>query len=143
MHAVPTPPCPAAWILCRTSPTHVPTPTRSPRLSREAIDLGLAAFAAGEHRAAIDLFTLALELPGSGAMRLSGSVHERACASEGEERAALFNMACAYAQLREKAAALTCVEALLETGFEDHRALRTDDDLAPIAGPELEALLSK
>ena len=35
---------------------------------------------------------LRLQLPGSGVMRMSGSVREYSCASEGEENAALYNM---------------------------------------------------
>jgi hypothetical protein len=35
-------------------------------------------------------------------MRLSGSVREYACASEGEENAALYNMACCWAVLGQK-----------------------------------------
>lgn len=46
----------------------------------------------------------AAQLPGSGVMRLSGSVREYSCASEGEENAALYNMACCWARLGEKQA---------------------------------------
>lgn len=45
-----------------------------PQRSREAIDLGLAKFKAGEYQAAIELFELALELPGSGVMRMAGEL---------------------------------------------------------------------
>jgi hypothetical protein len=65
---------------------------------------------------AIDLFNLALELPGNGAYRLSGSPREYACPSDAEEHAALYNMACCYAQMGQKAAALTCLESILESG---------------------------
>lgn len=67
-------------------------------------------------QAAIDLFNLALELPGNGAYRLSGSPREYACPSDAEEHAALYNMACCYAQMGQKAAALTCLESILESG---------------------------
>lgn len=46
----------------------------------------------------------AVQLPGSGVMRLSGSVREYSCASEGEENAALYNMACCWARLGQKQA---------------------------------------
>jgi hypothetical protein len=35
------------------------------------------------------------------------------------------------------------VEALLDNDFDDYAAIRSDPDLAPVRGPELEALLSK
>ena len=38
------------------------------------------------------------------------------CPSDAEEIAALYNMACAYSQLGERAAAITCLEAVLENG---------------------------
>jgi hypothetical protein len=49
---------------------------------------------------------------------MSGSPREYACPSDAEEHAALYNMACCYAQLGQKAAALTCLESILETGAE-------------------------
>lgn len=55
-----------------------------PKKCREAIDAGLAAFEQGEYQAALDLFQLSLELPGAGTMRMSGTVHEIACPSEGQ-----------------------------------------------------------
>jgi hypothetical protein len=58
---------------------------------------------------------IALRLP-AGAYRMSGSPREYACPSDAEEHAALYNMACCYAQLGQKAAALTCLESILETG---------------------------
>jgi hypothetical protein len=62
------------------------------------------------------MFNLALELPGNGAYRLSGSPREYACPSDAEEHAALYNMACCYAQMGQKAAALTCLESILDSG---------------------------
>ena len=38
------------------------------------------------------------------------------CPSDAEENAALYNMACAYAQMGRKAGALTCIEAILGEG---------------------------
>jgi hypothetical protein len=52
----------------------------------------------------------------AGAYRMSGSPREYACPSDAEEHAALYNMACCYAQLGQQAAALTCLESILETG---------------------------
>jgi hypothetical protein len=62
------------------------------------------------------MFNLALELPGNGAYRVSGSPREYLCPSDAEENAALYNMACAYCQMGQGEAALTCVEAVLENG---------------------------
>lgn len=115
----------------------------TPQRAREAIDRGLQLFSAGQYREAIDMFQLSLELPGSGVMRLSGSVREFSCASEGEENAALYNMACCWARLGEKQPALTVPEALMDNGFEDVQTIRSDPDLAPLRGPELDKLLSK
>ena len=39
--------------------------------------------------------------------------------------------------------ALTVLEALLENNFTAYQALRTDPDLAPLRGPELDKLLAK
>lgn len=50
---------------------------------------------------------------------------------------------CCYAQLGQAAAALTCVESILEGGFKDVSALTSDADLAPIQGPQLTALINK
>jgi tetratricopeptide (TPR) repeat protein len=116
-----------------------------PRFKRckDAIDAGLEAFQAKDFRAAIDLFNLALELPGNGAYRLPGSPREYSCPSDGEEHAALYNMACCYAQLGQKQAALTCLESVLETGFSDVQTLSSDPDLRPVQGPELQAIINK
>jgi len=159
---------------------------------KEAIDKGLERFQAKDLQGAIDLFNLALELPGNGAYRLPTSPREfrrarvewgcahpvwlcprlggvpgepgaqeeearagapslppkgghalsppkgghalpsqgnppkpalcldtttnRSCPSDAEENAALYNMACAYAQLGQMASAVTCLEAVLENG---------------------------
>lgn len=114
-----------------------------PRTSRDAISAGLEAYNGKRYQEAVDLFSMALELPGSGVMRMAGTVREYACASEGEENAALYNMACAYASLGQVPAALTCLEGLLENGFEDYEGMRRDPDLAPLRGPQLDALLNK
>ncbi|GAB4821982.1 hypothetical protein N2152v2_009028 [Parachlorella kessleri] len=114
-----------------------------PQRCREAINLGLDKFKAGDYQAAIELFETALELPGSGVMRVSGTVREYSCPSEGEEHAALYNMACAYARLGQRGPTLTCLEGLLEAGFDDIKSIRSDADLALVRGEELDRLLSK
>lgn len=73
----------------------------------------------------------------------AGTVREISCPSDGEEQAALYNMACAYAQLRQTESALTCLEAVLENGFEDMPGLRADPDLQPIHGSAFDSLMSK
>lgn len=45
-----------------------------PKRCSEAIHRGLAEFQAGDFNAAIDSFTLALELPGKGSMRMAGAL---------------------------------------------------------------------
>lgn len=69
-------------------------------------------------------------------------MREYACPSQGEEHAALYNMACAYAAMGQKTPALTCIEGLLDSGFEDFKTLRTDPDLAALRS-ELEVLVGK
>ncbi|KAF6261453.1 hypothetical protein COO60DRAFT_1501236 [Scenedesmus sp. NREL 46B-D3] len=110
---------------------------------KQAIDAGLEAFQAKQYSQAIDLFNLALELPGNGAYRLSGSPREYACPSDAEEHAALYNMACCYAQLGQQAAALTCLESILETGFSDIATINADPDLRPVQGAALQAVINK
>uniref|UniRef100_A0A383WE94 Uncharacterized protein n=1 Tax=Tetradesmus obliquus TaxID=3088 RepID=A0A383WE94_TETOB len=118
-------------------------PERQFKRCKQAIDAGLEAFAAKQYSQAIDLFNLALELPGNGAYRLSGSPREYACPSDAEEHAALYNMACCYAQLGQEAAALTCIESILETGFSDIATITSDPDLRPVQGSELQAVINK
>ena len=52
---------------------------RRPRLSKEAIAAGLKAYQASDFNEAINYFNKALELPGSGAYRLSGVPHPCSC----------------------------------------------------------------
>lgn len=56
---------------CKLLPAACP-PACRPQRSREAIDLGLEKFQQGDYAGAIELFELALELPGSGVMRMAG-----------------------------------------------------------------------
>lgn len=105
--------------------------------------MGLEAYQAKQYQQAVALFEQALELPGSGSMRLAGTVREYACASQGEEHAALYNMACAYVAMGQNTPALTCIDGLLDSGFDDFQTLRTDPDMAALRGPELDALVGK
>lgn len=45
-------------------------------MAGEAIDAGIARLREGQAQAAVDLFQSALELPGNGAFRMSGTVRE-------------------------------------------------------------------
>lgn len=65
------------------------------------------------------------------------------CPSDGEEQAALYNMACAYAALRQRDSALACLEGAFEAGLSDFAAVRSDPDLDAVRGPEMDKLLSK
>jgi len=47
-----------------------------PKNCKQAIDKGLELFQAKKFQEAIDMFNVALELPGNGAYRLAGSVRE-------------------------------------------------------------------
>lgn len=114
-----------------------------PKRCKDAIDAGLKLFQKGNYQAAIDSFNLALELPGNGAYRQPGSPREYLCPSDAEENAALYNMACCYAQMGQTEAALTCLEAVLENGFDDVKTMLADADLAPVRGPQLQQLVDK
>eukprot|EP00199_Chlamydomonas_sp_CCMP681_P005391 CAMPEP_0119108550 /NCGR_PEP_ID=MMETSP1180-20130426/15055_1 /TAXON_ID=3052 ORGANISM="Chlamydomonas cf sp, Strain CCMP681" /NCGR_SAMPLE_ID=MMETSP1180 /ASSEMBLY_ACC=CAM_ASM_000741 /LENGTH=236 /DNA_ID=CAMNT_0007094175 /DNA_START=123 /DNA_END=830 /DNA_ORIENTATION=+ len=113
-----------------------------PKKSKQAIDAGLALFAVKDYQAAIQMFNLALELPGNGAYRLTGSPREYSCPSDAEENAALYNLACVYAQLGQAPASLTCLEAVLENGFSEWQTMRTDSDLQPL-GQALQDVVSR
>ena len=114
-----------------------------PRKARDAIALGLQAFAEKEYEAAADLFQLSLTLPGSGAARRTGSPTEYAVPSDGEAQSALYNLACCFAAQGRTAQGVEVVKSLLDAGFEDLKALRSDTDLAPLrVGGKLEAVLS-
>lgn len=116
----------------------------APQRSKEAIAAGLQLFEQGKFLEASEMFELALELPGSGVVRLAGSPKEYACPSDGEESTALYNMACCYCKLGKPDAALTCLKSLLnDTEFDNYHAIRTDPDLAPVRGTELDSLLSE
>ena len=116
---------------------------RGPRRCKDAIDAGLALFSGGDYAGAIESFSLALELPGNGAYRLPGSPREYLCPSDAEENAALYNMACCYAAMGQRDAALTCLEAVLENGFDDVATMTRDPDLASLRGAELDALIAR
>ena len=55
----------------------------------------------------------------------------------------MYNMACSYARLNQQDAALTCIEAVLESGFQDIDALRSDPDLNGLRARQFDELLSR
>jgi hypothetical protein len=75
-------------------------------------------------------------------LQRADSPREYACPSEGEERAALYNMACCYAKLGEVDSGMAVLRGLLENGFEDLDTLRNDEDVEGLrSSPEFEQLL--
>ena len=111
-----------------------------PRRCRDAIEAGIAALSAGDPDAAIELFTLALELPGNGAFRLPGKAREFSCPSDAEESACLYNMACCYARKGPGFfdAAQECLEAACDdAGFDDWDTMLSDPDLQPLGADRL------
>lgn len=118
-------------------------PAAEPKVCKEAINAGLELYRSKQYKEAITMWQKSLEMPGSGAMRMSGTVREFSCPSEGEENAALYNMACAYSQLKETQSAVTCIQGALENGFDDFQTLRKDPDLANIQGGALEEVIGK
>ncbi len=67
----------------------------------------------------------------------------RSCASEGEEIAALYNLACAYASLGKTESALASLEGAFGAGFKDFAGLRSDPDLKSLQGQKLEGLIQQ
>jgi len=104
----------------------------SPINAAEAIEWGQEAFSKGEYQRALDLFREVFTLPGSGAMRYSGTVREISCASPGEENAALYNIACCCARLGKPQDGLEALQTALENGFDGYENIKTDPDLAPV-----------
>lgn len=73
-------PCPSHAASTSSCSTRLQPPARrSPKRCKEAIDQGLALFQEKKIAQAIDMFNLALELPGNGAYRLPGSPREYRC----------------------------------------------------------------
>ena len=66
---------------------------------------------------------------GEGRFRLEGRAKEFSGPSKSQEDAALYNMMCCHSKLGEVDSAIICLEALLESGFENYEALRNDVDL--------------
>jgi hypothetical protein len=55
--------------------THISLPCR-PKRCKQAIDAGLELFQQAKYQDAINMFNMALELPGNGAYRTTGSPRE-------------------------------------------------------------------
>ena len=63
---------------------------------------------------------------------------------EFELQAVHYNMACAYAQLKDIDQALTSLQAAFENGFDNFATVKQDPDLDPVKGtPAFEALMEK
>lgn len=63
---------------------------------------------------------------------------------EFELQAVHYNMACAYAQLKNLPQALANLQLALENGFDNFATVRADADLRPLQElPEFETLLKK
>ena len=103
-----------------------------PRRSRDAIDLGLLAYAEKDYAAAEDLWRLGLSLPGTGTARVAGTPKEYSIPSDGEANSCLYNLACVYAVTGREKESLECVKAALENGFTDTQALLSDPDLSSV-----------
>ena len=115
------------------------------RRCADAIAEGLELCGKQEWAAAAEKFTESLDLPGNGRYRLEGSPREHACPSDGEETAALYNLACCYSRMGKMDAAMEMVKAVVDAGFEELDTLRRDDDLAPLRaamGSAFEAALA-
>ena len=99
-----------------------------PDTSSEAIERGMALFAAGEPAPALALFQKAFELPGSGTLRDRKKPREM---SIGEVQSAYYNMACCFSALGNEydKEGLQALQASFKAGFDDFDTLRIDPDI--------------
>jgi len=105
----------------------------------DAISQGMQLSSKGDFSGALELFEMALTLPGSGTLRDRKKAREL---SEGEKISALYNIACCHSQLGDERNGLVSLAGSLEAGFDDFDTARTDPDLAPLReNPQFEGLL--
>lgn len=119
-----------------------PAAAGTPKTCKEAIDAGLKMFNEGKYDEALELFQSALELPGQAMVRYN-SPRWFNVPSDEEENSAMYNMACCYARKGQVQSAITCIEFILENGFDQFDTVRKDPDLRPIQGAALEGVLGK
>ena len=134
----------------------VPTPTTF----REAEVMGLKLMQEGEHEEALKAFKTAMNLPGSRpdvvrTRTLSGPspVGGSAGGTEGklvmsldefEMQAAHYNIACAYARLRNVPESVANLKVAFDCGFDNYATVRSDPDLSEVHGTaEFEALMDR
>ncbi|KAG2484031.1 hypothetical protein HYH03_017121 [Edaphochlamys debaryana] len=116
-------------------------PEDEPETAKEAIELGNNLAKQGRWQDALAIYEKALTLPGTGLKRYRDKPR---LISDGEKSAALFNIACAWAQLGEARNGLIALAGCLELGYDDFAQLRSDPDLAPLRKDErFEGLLKR
>lgn len=107
----------------------------------------LASCKAGDYEEALELFELALTLPGDGydvrrvnvkTSPINGAtvprdLEEVRFASLRQKQTTLYNMACVKAKLGEDSKALDDLEKALSIGFDDYHLIRDEDDFKSIA----------
>ena len=123
----------------------------------DAEDAALALSKRGEKEAAIQLFEIALKLPGEGRdilrQRMAASspvggsrpvdgLEEVKFASRIEVQCAKYNIACCHAALGRSAEALDSLTEAFELGFDGYDTALEDSELQ-VLGPELDALVTR
>jgi tetratricopeptide (TPR) repeat protein len=100
-----------------------------PTTAAQSIASGLAAFKAGQWEEALEAFTQAEALPGSGVLRVKGKPRDL---SQGELQAARYNAAAALSKLDRLDEALDALRGALSAGFEQYDVLQSDPDLGSL-----------
>ena len=140
-------------------PPPPPPPPKAPAPTSfiEAENIGLELFGTGDYQGALDMFSLSLNLKGSGwdlgRARTASSLHPTGgapnpggglvrteFASKEEVQCAKYNMACCYVKLGNRAAALDLIDTVLASGFDEFDTIRRDSTLSTL-GTDLESLI--
>jgi len=132
----------------------------NPTTFRGAEILGLRLMQEGKYKEALAVFKEGLKLPGSksdvirtkllnGPSPVGGSMggfetNVIKQLDEFELQAAHYNMACAYAQLKDIDMAVASLQKSFENGFENYATVKGDPDLKPLKGTqEFDDLMEK
>ena len=113
----------------------------APENAAEAINKGLKLYKAGEYEDALNAFTNALDLPGTGPIRARKAKvapagpsmgYADASVSLNEQIAIHYNCACCYSRLDDVQSGLVSLVRAMEAGYDDYENIRSDADIAPL-----------
>lgn len=109
--------------------------------AKEAIARGIELSNEANHQLALEMFEMALTLPGSGVQRDRKKNQEL---SDGEKMSVLYNVACCHSNMGDSRAGMIALAGAIESGFEDFDTARADPDLAELRKePQFEGLLAR